>query len=110
MLKLNLQKVFMVRNITKPSTFLGKMGINHYSARNYTNGSQRIVGLDLIEKICIELHCTPNDLLEWIPEKEIQDHPMNQLKSSDIASIAQKLRNIPFDKLSGLNDWFNQQK
>jgi hypothetical protein len=50
------------------------------------------------------LHCTPNDLLEWIPsntESTNENNPLISLKRSEkVIQLTQILNSIPLDRLA----------
>lgn len=53
--------------------------------------------------MCLLLKCTPNDLMAWIPDKDVQyedDHPLNELRMSESEIDMVKIINsIPLGKL-----------
>ena len=70
MLTFNFSRIFKARGIDKPFSYLVKVGYSDNFATRIVNN--RIKRLDLadLEKLCELLQCTPNDLLEWIPESK----------------------------------------
>ena len=69
MLVLNLHPIFKARRIDKPYTFLVKAGLSPHSATNMLNDSTRNIKIEHIELICEALLCEPNDIFEFIPDK-----------------------------------------
>ena len=104
MLTFNFSRIFKARGIDKPFSYLVKVGYYDNFATRIVNN--RIKRLDLadIEKLCELLKCTPNDLLEWIPDskdKTNDKHPLISIKRSDkVVQLSQILNSVPLDKLS----------
>jgi DNA-binding Xre family transcriptional regulator len=104
MLTFNFSRIFKARGIDKPFSYLVKVGYSDNFATRIVNN--RIKRLDLadLEKLCELLQCTPNDLLEWIPESKDKTndmHPLISIKRSDkVVQLTQILNSVPLDKLS----------
>ena len=45
-----------------------KTGISHATVYKISNSETKMISFDTLEKICIALECTPNDLLEIEPK------------------------------------------
>lgn len=107
MLTYDLSTVFSARGVKKGYSFLKKLGLGHPAAHKLRKGNVRAVRLDHIEKICLELHCTPNDLLVWTPDDRpvTDDHPLNQLKKRDEQlDLIGDIRDLPLDKIRELKE------
>lgn len=108
MLTFNFSRIFKARGIDKPFSYLVKAGYSDNFATRIANS--RIQRLDLahLEKLCELLQCTPNDLLEWIPEskdKTNDKHPLISLKRNDkVIQLTQILNSVPLDKLSEIEN------
>lgn len=50
-----------------------RVGITMANISILKNGKAKAIKLDTLEKICQALQCQPGDILEFLPEKEIQD-------------------------------------
>lgn len=73
-------------------------------ASNLKNNRIKRLNLPTIERLCILLQCTPNDFMEWIPDKDTAgvspDHPINRIKKTDkVVDIAKALSSVPLEKL-----------
>jgi hypothetical protein len=59
------------------------------------------------------LHCTPNDLLEWIPSQENltnENHPLISLKRTEkVIQLTQILNSIPLDRLAEIETMIKKQ-
>ena len=104
MLTFNFNRVLKARGIDKPFSYLVKLGYSDNFATRIVNN--RIKRLDLadIEKLCELFQCTPNDLLQWIPDskdKNNDKHPLISIKRSDkVFQLTQMLNSVPLDKLN----------
>lgn len=104
MLKFNFMRVFRAKGIERPYTYLVKAGYSASFATRVVNNKVRQLNVDDVEKLCVMLQCTPNDLLEWLPDKNdtsCQDHPLSSLRriASD-SQINRILYNVPVDRLA----------
>lgn len=104
MLKFNFTRVFKARGIERPYTYLVKSGYSASFATRVVNNKVRQLNAIDVEKLCVMLRCTPNDLLEWIPGQNYnsgEGHPLSSLRriGSD-GQINRILYNIPVDRLS----------
>jgi len=66
--------------------------------------SARFIYLNMnkVEKLCIALSCTPNDLLEWQPNPDVkipESHPLHALKPNPNSNLTEALKNIPIHQI-----------
>ncbi len=113
MLKLNVKYIATLRGYPKAYAFMMKIGFTHNTAQRLAAGNARNITLDTLEKICIALRCTPNDLLDWQAGEQAvaADHPIHAL-SRDTSRLKnlEQLKNLPFDKLERLNDMIGKME
>ena len=86
MLKFNFQRIFKAKGIDRPFTYLLGLGIQRSAASRINAGSMKSIKLKELEKYCELFGCTPNDLLEWTPNKYVEDsmnHPLSGLKRAE---------------------------
>lgn len=86
MLILNLSRIFRARSIAQPYKFLVTNGFVPFIAHKYKNSKVTQIRVDHIEKLCIALNCTPNDLFEWFPDDLLDnrdDHPLSSIRKRD---------------------------
>ena len=104
MLTFNFSRIFKARGIDKPFSYLVKVGYSDNFATRIVNNRIKRLDLTDLEKLCELLQCTPNDLLEWIPEskdKTNDKHPLISIMRSDkVVQLTQILNSVPLDKLS----------
>src|ERR1019366_5532531 len=98
MLQLNLKRIFKARGIEQPYKFLAQNGFVPFTAHKYKNGKVEHMRLDHMERLCILLNCTPNDIFDWIPNDLLDDradHPLQKIrrteKKLDISKMLSKL-------------------
>lgn len=108
MLIFNFTRIFKARGIDKPFSYLVKVGYSdNYATRIANNRIQRLNLADL-EKLCELFHCTPNDLLEWIPDSRAvtdEKHPLMSIKRSNkVVQLTQMLNSVPLDKLNEIEN------
>ena len=68
MLRYNLQKLFNLRGITNPTIYLQRNGFKDYTSYKIAYNEFKYLPLETMEKLCLLLNCTPNDMMEWIPD------------------------------------------
>ncbi|WP_423148694.1 helix-turn-helix domain-containing protein [Rubrolithibacter danxiaensis] len=103
MLYFSLKPVFKLRGIHNPYNLLVKAGISSHSASSLLNSDLRSMRLDHLEKVCILLNCTPNDLLTWVPDSDSkleEDHPLAELKpKTETVDLYLALKKLPLSEL-----------
>ncbi len=108
MLRYNLTQIFKARAIERPSQFLREIGFSNGTASKIKQGNSHMLTLRHVEKLCEQLKCTPNDLIEWIPSKgqeAIADHPLEPLRHCNKASeVTQLINGLSYDKLKKIEE------
>ena len=105
MLRYKFDEVFKIRGITRPYTYLTQQGIQNQMASRIVKNELGSIRLKTLEKICIALNCTPNDLLEWYPsegfvnDKRLALHAIKAKDPEHTTKITRLLHDIPLDKL-----------
>ena len=106
MLLYNFKRVFKARGVEKPTNFLVNHGIPRGIASRIANNKTDMITLKHLEKVCLLLNCTPNDLLEWKPAGKKEDTPGTALyllkKEQRGEGEAELLRGLPLHKLEEL--------
>jgi DNA-binding Xre family transcriptional regulator len=103
MLYFSINSLFRMRGIENAHGSMVKAGISPHSASSLLNSEIRSMRLDHLEKICILLNCTPNDLLVWkagahsvLPE----NHALKALQPKpETYNLYQTLRDLPINEL-----------
>ncbi|MBU2913985.1 MULTISPECIES: helix-turn-helix domain-containing protein [Reichenbachiella] len=106
MLKLNIDYLTRLRGISKNFTYLTKLGLSYNISQRLSTGNVKSINLGHLEKICLDLRCTPNDLLEWHADQSVSsDHPLHTLvRDPRLLESLEKIQNLPLDKFKRLND------
>jgi DNA-binding Xre family transcriptional regulator len=109
MLKINILRVCQIRNIERPFSFFKNHGFSTSAATRIASGNLNGLALDSFEKVCLALNCTPNDLLEWVPSKNVNlspNHSLNALKRNEaiLASFTQLVKDASFDKIEKIQE------
>lgn len=103
MLYFNILRVMSQRGIARPNEFLRKHGFTAYTASRILNN--RVSGLtnEQLERLCLALRCTPNDLYVWRKPSDgniAPDHPLHALlPKQESLDMVQKLQELPLEKL-----------
>jgi len=107
MLNYNIKALCTARGITKPVGHLIKAGINPQMSSLLINNKLASIKPAVLEKLCVLLNCTPNDLMEWIPvaNTNTQNHPLASLQRKQMpAQIQNIMQDIPISKLKEFED------
>ena len=91
MLTLNLSRIFKARAIEQPYKFLVTNGFVPFIAHKYKNSKVTQIRVDHIEKLCIALNCTPNDLFEWFPDNLLDNRDMGFEAVGRVANVNAKV-------------------
>jgi len=114
MLVFNPQRMFALRMIDKPHSMLVKNGFAKSSATNLLKYLNLRITVEHVEKLCLILNCTPNDLFEWrsrANESIPENHALNSLKRHEKSeNLTDLIKNIPVEKLSQINDLLREMQ
>jgi hypothetical protein len=102
MLFFNLKRVLDMRGIDRPYSFLVKNGFASQTATDWSQNYVGCVRAEKLEKLCMLLNCTPNDLFEWREDTKTvvaDGHALRSLQKTNKPLI---LHDIPADKLEKL--------
>ena len=66
MLQFNVGRVLKAKGIEKPASYLKSQGFSSATTTRILHESSVGFSLQMVERICLVLNCTPNDLLEWV--------------------------------------------
>lgn len=108
MLSINLQRIFKLRGIDKPYTFLISKGFVPATASKWARNDVGYIRAAQIGKLCVALNCTPNDLFHWTPDKKTSlpdTHALTKLVHTEPAQdVRQLVSELPADKLAQLGE------
>ena len=112
MLYLNVKKILDMRGIERQFTYLLDHGFIRSTAHKLVRGEFRNINLDHIERLCLLLNCSPNDLLEWQPGKNTsvaENHPLKSLnKPHTLPPLTSLVKEIPIEKLHRIEGLLQQ--
>ena len=74
---LHLKPILAARNIRHPASFLIKIGINNNTANKMLKGEAVQINFRQLTTLCMNLNCTPNDLLAL---RDLSPAPGHQLE------------------------------
>ncbi len=113
MLVFNFTRIFKARGVERIFSYVREIGYSDNFATKVAHNRFDKLNLKQIEKFCVILKCTPNDLLEWIPdanEQNVENHPLYPLKRSDkVLKLTQMLNSIPLDKLAAIENMIKNE-
>lgn len=112
MIIFNFDRIFRARGIQRKFSFMRQAGYSeHFSSKVANNRLTRISAKDL-ERICVLLRCSPNDICEWIPNNDEhvdENHPLNEIRRTrPFMDIANKLNHVPFSQLEEIEEAIQQ--
>lgn len=113
MLYFNIARLMELRGIEKPYAFLVRNGFVSQTATNMINNRLGRITPEQMERMCLILNCTPNDLFDWRPGENSavsENHALHTLKKEQTPSVAQMVKDLPVEKLSKLQDLINDLK
>jgi DNA-binding Xre family transcriptional regulator len=111
MLKLDLYRIFEDKGIENPNQFLKKNGLTAHTVSRLLNNKVSSISFKHLEKICLLLNCTLDDLFLWENEDKTgiyKDHSLQKLKRGrKRGNIVGKLKTLPSEKLSQVRDFID---
>jgi DNA-binding Xre family transcriptional regulator len=102
---LNIKKILTAKGISNYQKFLKSAGFSTNQTYYLLSLSPATIRLANLEKLCIALNCTPNDLIEWTPQKSDnipQSHQLFHLKPKETFDFKAISSDIPVSKLPEL--------
>lgn len=77
---LHLKPILAMRNIVFPTAYLIKIGINNSTATKMLKGEAVQLNFRQLSALCVNLNCTPNDLLALRQMHLADNHQLLQLQ------------------------------
>lgn len=103
MISLNLQKLVQLRGYSSVLEFTRAIGMHHSRYRVLMN-NPKTISYKLLDRLCWELKCTPNELLVWEPDSKQstdESHPLRQLiASKEVEKLQHAVQNIDPSKVA----------
>ena len=111
MLHYNIERVILMRGHANPTSYLKRMGYTRWVI-NHLLSKPRHLNISYLERLCHELRCTPNDLMEWTSAKSEpieEDHPLAKLIRTDgTQTMREAILRLPPEKLSEAIAYMNE--
>ncbi|MGL1885902.1 MAG: helix-turn-helix transcriptional regulator [Reichenbachiella sp.] len=107
MMILNVSRMLTIRGVQKPYNYLKNLGFSHKVVHRMLSNKAGGIKMYQLEKLCLSLHCTPDDLMTWEAGNEsvIVDHPIMKLVHGSVDSLTvDQLRKLPLHKLDQLKE------
>lgn len=108
MLIYNMRRVFALRGIDKPHAFLVKNGFSPATATNMLGYYPIVFKVKSLEKLCVALNCTPDDLFEWRDGKDAplpETHALNALRKEAATHISEIIMDLPIEKMTEIKNF-----
>jgi DNA-binding Xre family transcriptional regulator len=114
MIILDVTRILKKRGVTHMRSYLVKQGFSAYAADLLSKKKPRVIKLDLLEQLCVMLHCSPMDLLEYIPDDKYnvpKNHPLYSFKKTDSeVDITAKLKTLPMTEIQELEEFLKKKE
>lgn len=92
-----------MRGFSDSLEFLRSIGVPDCRYRRLRN-DPKTISFELLDRLCWELHCTPNDLMEWKPDaRQVnhEGHPVSRLMlSNEVKQLQHVVREMDPKKVS----------
>ena len=106
MLTLNIVRLCNERMIPNPKKFLSGLGFYPNVVTNLIKGARVRLDYGQIERLCLALHCTPNDLFAWQPDAGVAvdaAQPIHGLIRKPAPALTDMIINLPPEKMAELH-------
>jgi len=106
MIRLNLDRIFRIKGIERKYNYLMSLGFSNSYAHSLSTNKVNSIAFDKLEILCRDFNCTPNDVLEFVPntnEKLPKDHALWSLRKTEaIEEVNKLLHDLPMEKIEEL--------
>jgi DNA-binding Xre family transcriptional regulator len=108
MLFLNFNRIFKLKGISKPFSYLTSIGYSNNYATKLSHNRIYEINLTRLERFCQDFNCTPNDIIDFRPNPKThlpQDHALHSLTKKEITNeVLGKINALPFEKILQIHD------
>lgn len=108
----NLGRLYRARGIGNPSSFLRKHGFSNGTAGKLSKDRVKGVHVSIMEKLCEILVCTPNELMEWIPDKDSNipsGHPLHSIRKRNDVNMTNILKSVPIEAIERMQQFIESE-
>lgn len=107
MLYLNIQRIATLRNIPNLFSYLTQHGFSANIAHRIIKRADSHIKLQYLERLCLLLRCTPNDLLHWQADNDqTAQEPLHALMHDNTTDILHYLQSAPIEELVRLREQY----
>ncbi|WP_300565085.1 helix-turn-helix transcriptional regulator [Flavobacterium sp.] len=108
MLFFNFTRIFKLKGIDRPFSYLTANGYSAGYATKLSNNRVLEINLDRLQKFCKDFNCTPNDILDFRPNPKDhlpEDHALHTLtKKEKFNEINAKINTLSIEKIQQIHD------
>ncbi len=103
----NFIRILQARTFDKTYAYLTSRGISASLASRVRQNKVRQLNNEQLEKLCTILNCTPNELMEWVPDQNTKLDATHRLykihRPKTITSLNQTINSIPLNKIEEID-------
>lgn len=112
MLTFEIKRILKTRGIDEPYRWLVKNGFVSQTVHSWLNYQLGYIKPNHLERLCLLLNCTPNDLFDWREDGKTVVHDTHALRTliKQKTDIQTTLRELPLDKLEKLGEMLEELK
>ncbi len=107
MIYFNFARIFKLKGIVRPFSYLTQLGYSAGYATKLTNNRVHEINLVRLEKFCRDFNCTPNDILDFKPEQNdsiSKDHALHILTKKEVDNeLINKINALTADKIQQIH-------
>jgi DNA-binding Xre family transcriptional regulator len=113
MLRLNIKSILREKGFVKPVQFLIKLGLTRFMADKLLHDNYQFINIRHLNKLCLELDCTPNDILVWKDDSKHalpEGHQLQKLRREEQAPIIDKIQSLSLEQIEELRNFLAEMK
>jgi DNA-binding Xre family transcriptional regulator len=108
MLYFNFARIFKLKGIHRPYKHMTTLGYSGNFATKMAHNDVSQMTLAMMERVCRDLNCTPNDILDFrVYENDTlpDDHALHTLKKKMITNeVMEKINTLPVEKIEQIHN------
>ncbi|MGH2667000.1 helix-turn-helix domain-containing protein [Flavobacterium sp.] len=108
MLYFNFTRIFKIKGIHRPFSYLTSLGYSPGYATRIANNQVGQINTERMERFCRDFNCTPNDILDFRPQANAplpESHALHTLTKTEITNeVLGKINTLPLDKIQQIHD------
>ncbi len=115
MLKFKVKQLIEAHGVKHPAIWLKKAcGMNRGKAYKIINNQQEMISLEDFSRLCMMLHCTPNDLMYWEETPRLGIHETHPCRTqltppAKLSNWNDLLKNLPHAERREFRDMIVQR-